>query len=367
MKIFNKLKLIFSDSTKINIARYAISLIATLLIGYFLVIANGANPSVAVREIFKGAFGSKTAIGNTIHWATTCSLVGIAAAVAFKSGVFNCGLEGQLYFGALVAACVGYMVELPPVVHAIVCIISGGLAGLLYALIPALLKLFFKIDEVISTLLLNYIAMLATEYITLLLLGGNSATPSTSIMTPFIYESAELTPIIKATNATTGILIAIAIIFIVYLLYKYTLVGYEMKMVGQNLRFSKAGGVHADKMFVVIFLVSGLIAGVAGATEVLGVNHRFIANFSTNLGWDGIMVTRVATNNPIGVLLVSFIWSAFKAGAMQMERATTMNRYVVNLLQALFVLFISIDYGMLYKKYKDKKIRKSIEKEGATK
>lgn len=367
MKALNKLKIIFSSNAKINIARYAISLIATLLIGYLLIVANNANPTVAVSEIFKGAFGSKTAIGNTIHWATPCILVGISAAVAFKSGVFNLGLEGQLYFGALVAACVGYMVELPPVIHAIACIIAGGLAGLLYALIPALLKLFLKIDEVISTLLLNYIATLATEYITLLLLGGNSATPATSITTPFIYKSAELSPIIKGTNATTGVLIAIVVIFIVYMLYKYTLVGYEMKMVGQNLRFSKAGGIDANKMFVVIFLVSGLIAGIAGSIEVLGVNHRFIANFSTNLGWDGIMVTRIAANNPIGVLLVSFIWSAFKAGAMQMERATTMNRYAVNLLQALFVLFISIDYGLLYKRYKDKKIRKSIEKEGIMK
>ena len=136
-----------------------------------------------------------------------------------------------------------------------------------------------------------------------------------------------------------------------------------MKMVGQNLEFSKAGGVNANKMFVVIFLVSGFIAGICGAVEVLGVNHRFIAQFSSNLGWDGVMITRVAGNSPVGVLLVSFIWAAFKTGAMQMERATTLNRYTMNLLQALFVLFISIDYGMLYFKYKAKKAREAIGKE----
>ena len=363
MKPLNSLKHFLADSTKINVARYVISLIATLLIGYLLIVANNANAGVALREMFKGAFGSKLAIGNTIHWAIPCMLVGISAAVAFKSGVFNLGLEGQLYFGALTAACVGYMIELPPVVHQLASIFAGGLAGLLYALIPALLKLYFKIDEVITTLLLNYVAVLATEYITLKLMGGNSATSQTSIVTPFVNKTAELTPIIKGTSATTGLFLALAIILIVYLLYKYTLVGYEMKMVGSNLPFSRAGGVDSNKMFIIIFLVSGFIAGICGATEVIGVNHRFIAQFSANLGWDGVMITRVAANSPVGVLLVSFIWAAFKTGAMQMERATTLNRYTMNLLQALFVLFISIDYGMLYRKYKDKKAREAIKKE----
>ena len=103
MKPLNKLKAILSDSAKINVTRYVVSLIATLLIGYLLIVANNANAGVAIREMFKGAFGSKLAIGNTIHWAIPCMLVGISAAVAFKSGVFNLGLEGQLYFGALVA------------------------------------------------------------------------------------------------------------------------------------------------------------------------------------------------------------------------------------------------------------------------
>ena len=366
MSELNKLKHVLSDSTRINVARYVLSLIATLIIGYILIVVNNADAGVAIREMFKGAFGSKLAVGNTIHWAIPCMLVGIAAAVAFKSGVFNLGLEGQLYFGALVSACIGYMVEMPHIVHVIVCILGGGLAGLLYALIPALMKLYFKIDEVITTLLLNYVALLATEYITLRLMGGNSATSQTSIVTPFVNKTAELTPIIKGTSATTGLFIALAIILVVYLLYKYTLVGYEMKMVGSNLQFSKAGGVDSNKMFIVIFLVSGFIAGICGAAEVLGVNHRFIAQFSANLGWDGVMIARVATNSPVGVLFVSFIWAAFKTGAMQMERATTLNRYTMNLLQALFVLFISIDYGMLYRKYKDKKAREAIGKEKLT-
>jgi ABC-type uncharacterized transport system permease subunit len=359
-----KLKICLSETGKINIARYVISLLLTLLIGAILIVVQGESFSVALGEIFKGAFGSKIAIGNTLHWAAPCMLVGIAASVAFKSGVFNLGLEGQLYFGALVAGCVGYMVELPTGIHQLACILLGGLAGMLYALIPALMKLYFRIDEVISTLLLNYIAVLATELITLLLISGDAATGAQQILTPLIYDSAELTPIIKGTSATTSLYIAIIIVIIVYFLYKKTLAGYEMKMVGENLAFARAGGVNADRMFLIIFLVSGFIAGICGATETIGVNKRFIAEFSTNLGWDGVMITRVANNSPIGVLIVSIIWAAFKAGAMQMERATTLNRYTVNLLQALLVLFISIDYGMLYKRHKEKKIRQEIAKGG---
>lgn len=356
-----------SDSTRINIIRYVVSLIATLAVGAIIILLQGESPLEAFYEIFQGAFGTKAAIGSTLHWAVPCMLVGSAALVAFKSGVMNLGLEGQLYLGALAAGCVGYMISLPAVVHPIVCIIIGGFAGLLWAIVPALLKLLFKVDEVITTLLLNYVATLLTEVLTLSLISGSKALATTSIMTPLINDTAKLSPIIKGTSATTGIFVALIVVAGVWFLYKYTLVGYELKQVGENLKFAKAGGVNANKMFVIIFLLSGFVAGICGSVETLGVNNRFISQFSSNLGWDGVMITRVATNNPIGVLVVSFIWAAFKAGSLHLERVTELNRYTINLLQALFVVFISIDYGMIYRNYQSWKARKKMREEEASK
>ncbi len=362
-----KLRLTLSEDGKISLMKYGLSLIATLAVGAVMILLQGENPATAFVEIFRGAFGSKAAIGNTLHWAVPCMLVGSAALVAFKSGVMNLGLEGQLYLGGFVAGCAGYMVSLPPVLHPLFCLLAGGLAGMLWAMLPAFLKLLFKVDEVITTLLLNYVAIFFTELLTLLVISGAKALGTNSIMTPLIHDSAKLTPLISGTSATTGIFVAVAVVLCVYLLYKYTLTGYELKQVGENLKFARVGGVNANKMFIIIFLVSGFIAGLCGSAETIGVNNRFISRFSSNLGWDGVMITRVASNSPLGVLVVSLIWAAFKAGALHMERTTTLNRYIINLLQALFVLFISIDYGMLYRKYLSWRARKKMVEEEARK
>lgn len=364
MSDLKKLRLYLSSDTKVNVAKYLISLAATFALGAILIAAQGENPAVALVTILKGAFGSRVAIGNTLHWAVPCILVGEAALVAFKSGVMNLGLEGQLYFGAFASACAGYFLTLPRGIHPIVCLLVGGCAGLLYALIPAIMKLFFKVDEVVATLLMNYIAVIATELFALMMIVGAKALGTTNIMTPIIQDTATLTTIIPGTSATTGIFVALLVAVFVWFLYKYTLTGYELKQVGENIRFAKAGGVNSKKIFMSIFLLSGFIAGLCGAAETTGVNKRFIASFSTNLGWDGVMITRVAANNPVGVVVVSLIWAAFKAGSLQLERVTSLNRYTINLLQALFVLFISIDYGMLYNKLKARQARKKLVKEG---
>lgn len=360
MSDLKKLRIHLGSDAKISAAKYVLSLAATFALGAILIAMQGESPAAALSAIISGAFGSKVALGNTLHWAVPCILVGEAALVAFKSGVMNLGLEGQLYFGAFASACAGCFLTLPKGLHPVVCLLAGGLAGLLYALIPAVFKLFFKVDEVVATLLMNYIAIIATELFALMMIVGAKSLGTTNIMTPLISETAALTTIIPGTSATTGIFVALLVAALVWFLYKYTLTGYELKQVGENIRFAKAGGVNSKKIFLAIFLLSGFIAGLCGAAETTGVNKRFIASFSTNLGWDGVMITRVASNNPAGVVVVSLIWAAFKAGSLQLERVTSLNRYTINLLQALFVLFISIDYGMLYNKLKTRRARKKM-------
>lgn len=345
---------------KKNIAKYSISILATLIVGALLVNLQGESPSFAISSIVNGAFGTKTNIGNTIHWFAPCLLSALAALVAFKSGVLNLGTEGQIYFGAFAAAVAGYIVKLPPVIHPIFCMLVGGVFGMLWALIPALLRMIFNISELVSTLILNFVAILGTELFTLMLMKGAKSLSATSIQTPRILETARLTVLVKGTSATTAAIIALALAFIVYLIYRYTLIGYELKQVGENINFAKVGGVNSTKIFLSIFLMSGFIAGVCGAVESIGVNLRFVSTFSPNLGWDGVMIARVAVNHPIGAILVSALWAAFKAGSLQMERVTTLNRYVVFALQALLVLFISINYEQVFQKISNlrrKKVR----------
>lgn len=360
MKIFKRL----NDDIKITGTKYTAALLAVFIIGSIIIILQGEDPLNAFTLILKGAFGSIINFGSTLRYTLPCILIATAAAIAFKSGVFNLGLEGQLYFGALIAAVVGYSIELPPIFHVTACLLAAGLAGMLYAMIPALLKLFFNVSELITTLMLNFIAVLLTEYITMWwIYDGISSLGSNAIATPTVYSSARLPIIIKGTSASYGILIALAIAVLVYLFYKHTIKGYELKQVGENLKFAKVGGINTVKNFIAIFLISGFISGLCGGIEVMGSYGRFTANFASNMGWDGIMVAYIANNNPIAIVIVSFIWGAIRSGALHMERVTTLNKLTVNILQMLFVLFVSIDYEMLIgklRKFKKKKTQEEI-------
>jgi len=332
-------------------AKYVLAFTAVALIGTFLIHFQGGNAGEAYAAILQGICGSASAIGNSIRWITPCIFTGIAATVAFKSGVMNLGIEGQLYVGAFVATLVGLYADLPAGLLPAACLLAGGVSGLLYALIPAIIKLVFKIDEMITTLMLNYVALWVTEYFTKVVKGISANNNSKAMATPLIQESAELPRLIPRTNASAGIFIAVILVAAVFVVYRYTKVGYEMKQVGANLRFARVGGVRTTQMFLSIFLLSGFVSGLCGAVEILGVYGKFAPSFANNIGWDGVMISMIAKNSPIGVGVVSILWGALKAGALQMERMTDTNRLTVELIQAMFVLFVTIDYRRVAQKF----------------
>ncbi|WP_343250695.1 ABC transporter permease [Diplocloster hominis] len=347
-----------NEEAESNLIRYAAALLAVLLIGTVLIAVQGENPGKAFAEILKGAFGSKINIGNTLRHTMPCILTAIAAAVAFKSGVNNLGLEGQIYFGALTAAVLGYAFKLPPGVHVIVCLLASGAAGMLYALLPAMLKLIFRVDELISTLMFNFIAVLLTEYITMWwIMGGRGSDGSNAISTPPMAASARLPGLIQGSSASLGIVFALLVAVLVYLFYRYTVKGYELKQVGENIRFARAYGIPVARTFLGIFLMSGFISGLCGGIEMSGSYGSFTAKFITNMGWDGILIAYIARQNPIAIVVVSFLWGALRAGSLQMERMTSLNKLTVNIIQMLFVLFAAIDYKALFDHMRGKHMR----------
>lgn len=327
-----------------EIAKYGLALIVVLLIGAALINVQGESPAVALEALWNGIFGNTAALGNAIRWITPCIFTGAAAMVAFRSGVTNLGIEGQLYSGALAAALVGYFFKLPVGLHPLVCILIGGIVGMLIAAIPAVIKYYFNINEMITTLMLNYIVALVAEYCVVVVKGISTTNFSKAMTTPPIQETAKLNAIIPRTNANSGIFLALTVICLLFIVYKYTVAGYEMKQVGDNPRFSLVGGVKVTRMYFAIFLTSGFIAGVAGAVEAVGVYGKYMPNSSDNIGWDGIMIALVAKNSPLSVLAVAILWGTLKSGALTMELVTNTNRLTVELIQALFVLFVTVNY-----------------------
>jgi simple sugar transport system permease protein len=326
---------------------YLSALVLVMSAASVLIFIQGSSPPDAFYALFRGAVGSTAAIASSIRWTIPVLVSAMAAVVAQRSGIINLGLDGQVYFGAFFAAIVGAFFSISHPFHIMTALLAGSIAGLLYALIPALLKIFLGIDEMITTLMFNYISILLTEFFTMKLMGlGANANPD-MIATPEILNTAKLKSILPPYQATTGIFIAVAIVILVWAFYRYTRAGYEWKILGRNAAFARYGGIRVIKNYLVVFLLSGFLAGMCGAVEILGPHLRFRNNFANNLGWDGIMVALIAGNNPLGAAVVGILWGMIKAGSLSMERMTSVNRILVTLLQALFVLFITVDFRSL--------------------
>lgn len=352
------LRKFFSPDVGIGVTRYVVSFIGVIIIGSILIAAQGEDPVRAARLILEGAFGNIVSLGNTLRWATPCMLTGAAAIVAFKSGVTNLGIEGQMYVGAFIAAVLGWVVKLPPVVHVLVCIFSAGIAGVVWVIIPALMRLFFSINEYVTTMMMNFIATLLCDYFVIWIIIPALGITTTTAATPNIGDTARLSTLIPGTSSSTGFAIGVLACLLVYVLYRYTIKGYELKQVGENLKFAKTGGVNVKKTFITIFILSGFLGGVSGGVEVAGGYYRYVSGFSYTMGWEGIMIANICNRNPIALIFVSIVWGALKTGAMNMERGTSLNRLTVNLLQMLFVILVSIDFEGIYYALRDKAKKK---------
>ena len=184
---------IFTSDTKINAIRYVFAFLGVMIFGAIMVALQGENPINAAKLIIQGAFGGKVAITNTLRWAMPCILTGVASIVAAKSGVVNLGIEGQLYVGALTAAVVGWLIPMPDHLHAIVCVLSAGIAGAIWAFIPALMRMFLNIDEYVTTMMMNFIATNLCDFITACILLPMRGIITTTVQTQDIEKPARLT------------------------------------------------------------------------------------------------------------------------------------------------------------------------------
>lgn len=339
------------------IFRYGFAIIMSLLVGCLLFIQQKENPFYAISVIFQGGLANKINIGTSIRWATPCMFAGAAVIIAFKSGVRNMGIEGQIYMGALAAGLVGANLSLPSLPHIMLCLLAAGIAGTCYALLPALLRLYFNVDELVVTIMMNFIARYLTYYYVywILMKGTLSAGGSAAVKTENIQKSAQLSTLVQGSTASTAFIYALLLLILLYMIYKYTIIGYEAVQLGQNMEFSRAGGVDVIKRFLQIFLLSGFVAGLCGGMEVCGSYHYFLANFSNNIGWEAIMVANAAGYNPITLGIISCIWGVMKTGSLHLERMTSLSRYTVNIIQMLFIIFVAVDYIRLYKSFLQKR------------
>lgn len=295
------------------------------------------DPIEAYGALFKGAFSSRRYMAETLLSTTPLIFGGLAVALGFRCGLFNMGVEGQIVLGGMAAAYVGYAWELPQVIHLPLAMLAGALAGGLWGAIPGWLKARYKIHEVITTIMLNYIVFQFAAY--MIAVGGPMKADSELPVSPDILSTAQLGRIWEGTRLSAGIFLALlAAVLVWYFLFK-TRLGYKTRAVGSNADAAESAGINPGRMIVLAMFLSGALGGVAGAVEVLGVHYKFYASFSPGYGWDAIAVALLGLLHPIGVVASAFLFGVLRSGSITMQILAGISKDIVLVLTALIIFF----------------------------
>lgn len=266
--------------------------------------------------LFTKAFGCQNAgncaIITTLERATPIIITGLSAVIAFRSGLFSLGQEGQYLVASVVAAWLGYAIHLPTGIHQTVIILACMAAGAAYGYIPGLLRVKLGVNELLSTIVLNAIATLFIGYMVEFPLRADISTTAHS---PVIDETAWLPTFLPGAKWGVGFIIAVVAVIAMYFYLWKTKSGYEMRMAGQSKRFALFGGVPSDRAAIRAMVISGALAGLAGAIEVLGVHRRIMSGFSTGLGFDGMTTAILGQTHPFGVFIVAILFAGLELGA----------------------------------------------------
>lgn len=317
----------------------------TLLVSSLLVLWAGAPVGQAYGLLLKGGFGSVFALSETLTRAIPLTLTGLAAAVAFKARLFNIGGEGQLYVGALAAVAVGGLhggsgFALPAPLLFVLMMAAAALAGALLLLGPALMKARLGVDEVVTTLLLNFIVLLFVS----LMLDGPMKDPGAMGWPQSVALQDELTlaKLIAQTRVHTGLLWACALAVIVWALMKYSVLGFNIRAVGANARAAAFAGVPVTRTVVLVAMLSGALAGLAGAIEVAGRTAYLTLDMSPGYGYSGIVIAMLAALHPLGVVLASVFVAGVLVGADSMSRAVIVPTYIADVIVAASLISVLV-------------------------
>jgi len=323
------------------VASPAIAVAISVIVGAVLVAALGHDPVEVYWTLIQGSLVGWPNLSTTLQYTTPLIFTDLAVAVSFRAGLWNIGAEGQMLMGALAAGIVGYAVPLPAPLHVATCLVAAMLGGIGWAAIPALLRVYLGVNELVVCLMMNPIALLLTGYVATHLLKA----PGPTNKLPDILDTAVLTNFSVFSQLNAGIFIALACCVIVAVVNAATVRGFEWKIMGLNPRFAYYGGIRVRGNAVAVFLVSGAIAGLAGAEQVEGVYKAFYDNFSPGYGFDGIAVAMLANSNPIGVIVAAFLFGAMNAGSAVLQMMTNVSKYLVQVLQFIIVLILAAQFS----------------------
>lgn len=327
-----------------------LALVTALLLGALIMFLFGDNPWQAYQGLFNGAFGSARGWAATLRKLSPLLLTGLSVAVAFKAGLFNIGASGQFLMGTVASVAVGINFEgLPIYIHLPLAILAGILGGMLWGAIPGILKVYTGAHEVIVTIMLNYVASNFAGW--LVYAGGTQGqtpgplwdpTARAVPETPDVLASAQIPYIFGPPyRVHWGIVLAVLVAFLMWWLLSKTIIGFEIRTMGQNPKAAKYAGMNVNWTVIFTMLLAGGLAGLAGTIETLGVNHKFAPEFTGAVGFDGITVALLGQTHPLGVILAAFLFGALDAGGSRMQFESGVSADIIQVIQALVLAFVA--------------------------
>jgi simple sugar transport system permease protein len=323
------------------VARPVVALLIAAVTGGLLVLSLGENPLKVYGLLLSGSLVGIPNLLVTLQMMTPLLFTGLAISISLRAGLINIGAEGQMLAGALSAGIVGYALPLPTILHLPLALLAAFAGGVAWAAVPAFLRVRLNINELVVCLMMNPIALLLTGYICVHLLKA----PGPTNKLPDILDTARLPTFSLYSQVNYGLFIAIGCCLIAAIVNMRTRAGFEWKIMGLNPRFAYYGGIDVPSRALQAMLLSGGIAGLGGAEQVLGQYGAFYDHFSPGYGFDGIAVAMLAGFSPIGVIFAALLFGALNAGSAVLQMMTGLSKYLVQVLQFITVLVLSAQFS----------------------
>ncbi len=331
-------RLEYDPNKRINVWRVTISsvLLALFVCGIFIAL-NGMNPFPVYEKLLTGAFGSSFGLTETLVKAIPLLLCGLGVSIAYRISVWNIGAEGQFAAGAIAATSVTvYFPDLPIYLSIPLMLVFGVAAGGFWGLLTAIPRTYFGVNELITSLMLNYIALLALNYV---VFGPWKDPKGFNFPGTPIFNEAQSLPVLGDTRLHLGLIFAVVIVVLYAFTIKYTRWGYELRLIGANAEAAKNAGIRISRHIIIVMIISGGLAGLAGMSEVSGVTHRLMYGISPGYGYTAIIVAWLAKLNPVGLIVSSFLFGGLIVGGYSVQ-TLGLPSSISNMLQGAILFFL---------------------------
>ncbi len=332
-----------------TLIRTLIAILVGVIISVVLIFIISKMPGYALKQFLLGPLLSVSRFANVIENASPIIFCGVAIAIAFQAKQFNIGAEGALFLSAAVGTAFAVSTHMPAVPHIILVLTVAGLTGAIWGWVPGVLKAKWGASELVSSLMMNYIAYFAGLYLINSYFRDKDAGFLVSLRLP---ETAWLPQLIPGTRLHIGILLSLVFAFLGYYFLYHTRSGYEIRTTGNNEKFARFGGINVVKVVILAQVISGMIAGVGGMTEVMGLHHRFNWQNSPGYGWDGVIVAIIGRNHPILIIFAAFFLSYLRVGSQVLNLMADVPSELVAVIQAIIIILITAEAFLSQWKYR---------------